>query len=301
MSQLDVVLLTEARYEAPECPDWYSQQALNEDELVRSALERRGLRVGRIDWARPDFDWSTTRAALFRSTWDYFFRLGEFRSWFDRVRRRTRLINAPELILWNLDKHYLLDLQARGVTVVPTRILEAGDVVSLPDLLAEMSWDDTVLKPVVSGAARHTYRVTPHNAAEVDAVLQPLLAVEGMMLQPFQRTILSEGELSLIVIGGRCTHAVRKVAKAGDFRVQDDYGGTAHPHTPSAAEIAFAERTVAVCSPQPVYARVDLIRERDQLAVMELELIEPELFFRMRPAAADLLADEVVRVLRSDE
>src|SRR5947209_7517801 len=140
MPQLDVVLLTEARYEAPENPDRYSRNILTEDGLVAAALERVGLSSARVDWARPDFDWSGTRAALFRSTWDYFFRLAEFLEWFERVRRRTRLINAAELVRWNLDKHYLLDLHERGVGIVPTRIREAGDAVSLPRWLAESGW-----------------------------------------------------------------------------------------------------------------------------------------------------------------
>ena len=300
MPTLDIVLLTEARYEAPAVPDWYARQVLAEDALVRAALERRGLRVGRADWARPGFDWSCTRAALFRSTWDYFVRLPEFNAWLGHAAGTIRLINATELVRWNLDKHYLLDLEAQGVRVVPTHILEAGSSASLTELLAEAGWQEAVLKPVVSGAARHTYRVSPGNATDLDPVLRQLLAAEAMMLQPFQRAVVEEGELSLAVIGGRCTHAVRKKAKTGDFRVQDDHGGTAHPHTPTAAEVVFAERAVAACTPPPVYARVEVVRDNDgELAVMELELIEPELFFRLCPPAADVPAAEVARSLRA--
>ena len=298
MFAVDVVLLTEARYESPVDPDWYKQQILHEDVLVAAALERVGLRARRLDWSRPEFDWSQTRAALFRTTWDYFFRLPEFRAWIDRVAGLTRLINPPALVRWNLDKHYLRDLQARGVHTTPTRFLEIGSRVALPELLAETGWREAVLKPAVSGAARHTYRVRAENAADLDAVLQPLLEVEAMLLQPFQRAIPREGELSLMVIGGCYTHAVRKVAKPGDFRVQDDHGGTAHAHTPTAEEIAFAEHAVAVCAPRPAYARVDMVRDNDgRLAIMELELIEPEMWFRVCPAAADALAVEVARLL----
>jgi glutathione synthase/RimK-type ligase-like ATP-grasp enzyme len=302
MPDLDVVLLTESRYESPDASDWYKQQVLDDDALVAATLGRLGLRTRRVDWARTDFDWATTRAIVFRSTWDYFFRLTQFLAWIDRVAEVALLINPAATVRWNLDKHYLLDLQARGVHTTPTRFLEIGSRVSLRNLIAETGWDEAVLKPTVSGAARHTYRVSAANAAELDPLLQQLLAVEAMMLQPFQRAIPREGELSLMVIGGRYTHAVRKIAKPGDFRVQDDHGGSAHTYTPTAEEIVFAERAVAACVPRPVYARVDIVRDNDgRLAIMELELVEPEMWFRTCPAAAEVMAREVGRVVGGRE
>jgi glutathione synthase/RimK-type ligase-like ATP-grasp enzyme len=119
-----------------------------------------------------------------------------------------------------------------------------------------------------------------------------------MLIQPFQRDVLEGGELSLIVIGGRCTHAVRKRARPGDFRVQDDHGGTVHPHPATPEEIAFAESAVACCPSPPAYARVDAVRDAaGQLRVMELELIEPELFFRFHEPAARALADAIAKTL----
>ena len=150
------------------------------------------------------------------------------------------------------------------------------------------------MKPAVSGAARHTYRLNAANLDAHEAVLRGLLRDEAMMLQPFLGSVLTQGEFSLIVIGGRCTHAVRKIAKAGDFRVQDDHGGTVHPHTPTADEIVFAESAVAACAQAPLYARVDAVRDdAGALSLMELELVEPELFFRFSPPAADALAGAI--------
>jgi len=297
---LDVVILTDGRYEDPPDPDWYAKQVLLEDGLVRDALERRGLRTARLDWARRDFDWSRTRSVLFRTTWDYFHRIDDFRDWLDRVSAQTRLINPESLIRWNLDKRYLDDLADRGVRVVPSHFIEPGSEETLRATLDRVGWPEAVLKPVVSGAARETYRITAENAADHEETFRRLVAAETMMLQPFQRAILADGELSLTVIGGRLTHAVRKVARPGDFRVQDDHGGRVHSHVPRADEIAFAEAVVAACEPRPLYARVDAVRQDGGgLAVMELELIEPELFFRLNPAAADTLAGEVATVLEA--
>jgi glutathione synthase/RimK-type ligase-like ATP-grasp enzyme len=304
MSNIDLVILTESRYENPPEPNWYDQQVLTEDGLVRDALERKGLRVERVDWLRSNFDWSSTQAALFRSTWDYFFKAAEFSDWLTRVSAQTQLINPMEQIRWNLDKRYLIELQQAGINIAPTRLIEKGETcakgntITLKALLEETAWPRTVLKPLISGAARHTYLIDQGNAVEHEEILAELLDQESMMIQAYQNQIAEVGEMSLIVIGGRCTHAILKVAKAGEFRVQDDWGGTVHAHEPTAEEIAFAEQAVATCPVEPVYARVDILRDNDgQLALMELEMIEPELWFRFHPPAADALADAVVAAM----
>lgn len=298
MDPIDVAILTESRYEDPPEVGWYERNILEEEHLLGAALGRLGLSWRRLDWARPEVDWSRVGAAVFRTTWDYFLRPAEFAAWLDRAARATRLVNCEELVRWNLDKRYLGDLAARGVAVVPFRVVERGDPRPLAGHLAEAGWDDTVLKPVVSGAGRETHRVERGRAAEAEPLFRRLVAAEAMLLQPFQRAILDRGELSLVAIGGRVTHAVRKLARPGEFRVHDDHGGTVHPHPPSPEETAFAEAAVAACEPRPPYARVDLVEdERGRPALMELELIEPELFFRFHPPAADLLAGEIARAL----
>lgn len=293
-ASIDVVILTESRYENPPVVDWYVENLLYEDNLLRDCLQQRGLNVARVDWSRSDFDWSQARAAVFRSTWDYFHRFAEFAAWLDRVAPLLRLINPAELIRWNYDKHYLLDLEQRGVRCVPTTMIEPGNHRSLGDLLTYLDCREAILKPAIGGAGRHAYRLDLANIAEHEAVFRELVAHEALLLQPFQHSVLTEGEISLVVIGGRHTHGVRKRGKPGDFRVHDDYGGTVHPHAATALEIAFAERAVAACNPTPLYARVDVVRDNQgRLSVMELELIEPELFFRFQPVAAELLAKEI--------
>ena len=233
---------------------------------------------------------------MFRSTWDYFDRFAEFAPWLERVASLTRLFNSAELVRWNMDKHYLADLAARGVRLPSTHYLERGSRATLRGALAAAGWPEAILKPAISGAARHTYRIRAENVDAHEAVLAELLAAEAMLLQPFQERVMTEGEVSLIVIGGCCTHAVRKIAKPGDFRVQDDHGGTVHPHVASAEEIAFAEQAVAACPAPPIYARVDAVRDHaGALTLMELELIEPELFLRFHPAAAEALAAAIHR------
>lgn len=305
MSLPTIALLTEQRFAAHAAPrdDWYLANVLHEDHLLQAALLRRGIASRRVDWSRPDVDWSRFDGAVFRSTWDYSRRFGEFQAWLDRAAGLLPLCNPLPVIRWNADKHYLADLAAAGIPVVPTRFLERGTDAPLSALLAESGWPEAVLKPCVSGGARHTYRVNPGNAAALDPLLRGLLREEAFLLQPFQHEVLTGGEDTLMVMGGRYTHAVRKRPRAGDFRVQDDHGGSVERLRPDAERVDLAEQAMAACPPAlaataPAYGRVDLVRGNDgRLAVMELELFEPELWLRQHPPAAEAMADAVLGIL----
>ncbi|MFY0591274.1 ATP-grasp domain-containing protein [Roseivirga sp.] len=291
----DFIVLTDDRYVNPTSSEEYIQNILVEDGLVLKALEAKGYRVGRKSWSDKEFDWESTKAIIFRTTWDYFDRYEEWKNWLAQVSKITEMVNPYPLINWNMDKHYLGDLKVKGVNIPETRYIEIGDSTTLSELQQATGWDHMILKPCISGASRHTYKLNKNNLAEHENLFQSLIEVEAMMLQPFQNNVVEKGEISLMVMGGQFTHAVLKIAKPGDFRVQDDFGGTVHNYEPTPEEMAFAEKAVAACSPQPKYARVDIIKDNHgDLAVIELELIEPELWFRMNPSAADVLAEAII-------
>lgn len=302
MTPPDIALLTDHRYTASEAPegDWYLTNILREDELMQHALKERGISSVRLDWADPDVDWSDFKCAVFRTTWDYFERFGEFTAWLKYAESKTRIINDPSLVWWNIDKHYLRDLQKKGITVVPSQFIEKGRTFNFRDILDKTGWNEAVIKPCVSGAARHTYRVNSESVEDLQSVVGPLVTEESFILQPFLEEVVKTGEDTLIVIGGQFTHAVRKVAKPGDFRVQDDHGGTVHEYTPSQEQIRLAEQAMAACSPDPAYGRIDMVRDSSgRWVVMELELIEPELWLRYCPDAANMLAKEIENRMRS--
>ena len=294
-------LLTDHRYTASEAPqgDWYLANMLKDDALLQKALATRGIDTVRVDWADKTIDWRMFDCAVFRTTWDYFERFEEFTAWLTQAEKQTRIINDPSLVWWNMDKHYLRDLQLKGVPVVPSTFIEKGSAYSLLEMLEKRGWNEAVIKPCVSGAARHTYRLNAGNAGEIQTIVEPLLKKEAFLLQPFMDEVVLTGEDTLMVIDGRFTHAVRKKAKPGDFRVQDDHGGTVHEYTPKQEQILLAEQAMAACSPEPLYGRVDMVRNsRGSWQVMELELIEPELWLRYHPPAAERFAEVLERELR---
>lgn len=291
MKTVDIVVLTDSRHVNIKNPDGYQKNVLLEDDLLKIALENKGLIVERRSWDDFDFDWSTAKYLIFRTTWDYFDRFEEFSAWLDKVSSVTSLLNSEAIIRWNIDKHYLLDLEKKGVHCAPTLFIEKGTTISLKELHEQTGWTKTVLKPCISGGGRHTYKLEPKALDVHEVIFQRLIKNEAMMLQPFQNAIVSKGEISMMVLGGNYTHAVLKIAKAGDFRVQDDFGGSVHKYQPTQNEIDFAENAVKACFEIPSYARVDIFEDNDgKIALSELELIEPELWFRLYPKAANELA-----------
>lgn len=290
----DVVILTDNRYLSDSKTDDYKHNVYYEDRLVYHALEQLGLKTLRLAWDDLFFDWSTTKAVLFRSTWDYFDRFDEFSEWLERVSSETLLLNSEKIIRWNIDKHYLLDLQEKGIHIAESHFIEKSSKVTLAQLHDILNWNETVLKPCISGAARHTYKLSSENLNQHEKLFQELIAEEAMMLQPFQYNIVKKGEISMMVFNGSFSHAILKKAKAGDFRVQDDFGGSIEDYTPSEQEIVFAEASVLACPELPIYARVDIFEDNDgDIALSELELIEPELWFRRHKKAALALAKGV--------
>ena len=295
---IDLVILTEPRYIRPNPDDNYTNNVYAEDQFVQDALNELGLKTLRLSWDDKYFNWSSTKFILFRSTWDYFNRFQEFSKWLTKVSKQTTLLNSEKIIRWNIDKYYLLDLKNKGIHIAKTHFIKTGSNSTLKELHNTLNWKETVLKPCISGTARHTYKLNENNLGKHEAIFKTLITNEAMMLQPFQYNIVEKGEISMIVLNGKFTHAVLKIAKKGDFRVQDDFGGSVKMYIPTVEEINFAEKAVKVCKELPIYARVDIFTDNDnQIALSELELIEPELWFRYFPQAAKILANKIKKRL----
>ncbi len=296
----DIVILTDSRYVDPKETNWYIDQVLLEDKLLLEELEKKNLRVCKKNWADIEFDWCTTKYVIFRTTWDYFEKFDEFFLWIEMTKKKTVFINSSEIIKWNIDKHYLKFLQNKGINIAPTTFIEKNNFKSLSKLFIKSKWEKAVLKPAISGAARNTYCITMQNYTDFEDIFNKLIAKESMLLQEYLSDITLNGEISLIMIGGEYTHAVRKIAKKGDFRVQDDHGGKVIKYNAKASEIKFANKCLGACPYKTTYARVDIIYDnKKEPSLSELELIEPELWFRNNKSAASLLAKEIKRLVRT--
>jgi glutathione synthase/RimK-type ligase-like ATP-grasp enzyme len=265
-----------------------------DDDLLREALRERGCEARSIVWDE-DADWGAFDLCLVSSTWDYNRKYHEFLDWARRVEAATTLQNPAELIAWNSNKTYLRELAQAGVRIVPTAWVERDSGIALADILAEQGWEQAVVKPVVDLGAENLHRVRV--GEEADA-LATVLEHHDAMLQPFLPSLEQQGELSLIYISGQLTHTVRKRPAPGDFRVQSIWGGTVTRAEPSQAEVELAQQALEQLAEPPLYARVDLVSGPDgQPCLIELELIEPNLYLTEHPPAAELLANAALKLL----
>ncbi len=261
-----------------------------DDDLALEPLSRRGIEVARARWSDARVDWSEFAAVIPRNTWDYTERFPAFQAWLRAL--PVPVWNPVPVLLWNARKTYLQELEARGVRGIPTARLAPGE-----DLGAAMDargWADCVVKPVVSAGARGTFRVQRARAAELGARVAAL--GEDMLLQPFVPEIV-RGEWSLIYFDGAFSHALLKRPKPGDFRVQEKHGGEILAERAPAELVDHGLAVLEAIGEPLLYARIDLVRGAEGPLLVEAELIEPELFLRVDPAAPERLAEALARRL----
>ncbi len=296
MSQ-SIVILTEDRYEKPKKKDWYTENILKEDGLLLNALCSLGFRVTRSSWSSKTFNWDSVDYAIFRTTWDYFERLDEFLNWINFYSKKIKFINNLDLILWNLDKKYLQDFPKKDI--VPSFFLKINEKTTLAKIFKKTGWEKIVIKPSISAAAWNTHLVSKERIQDFELIFNTLKKEHKMIVQEFQSSVLTFGEISLVVFGGKFSHAVLKKAKKNDYRVQDDFGGSVIAYQPKKKEIDFAEKIVKMCPKKPVYARVDILFNHNNNPILsELEIIEPELWFRFNEKSAGFLAEQIFNFIR---
>jgi glutathione synthase/RimK-type ligase-like ATP-grasp enzyme len=270
-----------------------------DDTLAADALRRAGVAVTPVVWDGSDADWSRFDAVVIRSVWDYFRKAGRFVQW---IRGFTscspRLWNQPESVLWNINKRYLLDLAVRGIPVVPTEYMTAAENPDLRAVLRRRGWSEAVVKPAIAVGSHGAWR-TSTSAAEVDqARLAEQLDTGDALIQSYMPEIRSKGEWSLVFLGPEFSHAVLKQPHGGDFRVQEHLGGRVMQAEPDPDLVRQARAAVAAVGQPLLYARVDGVERDGQLVLMELEIIEPSLFFGLGPGSAGRFAEAILRVLQ---
>lgn len=285
-----------------------------DDELAVEPLRARGVEVESIPWRQPAATWDRFDVVVIRSPWDYHLDPEAFLAVLADVERsRALLANGLDLVRWNLRKTYLRDLAERGVPAVPTVWLDRLEPGGLPALFERATAllpagagagaePEMILKPVVGLNASFAWRLTRADLASRAAEVEADYARRPLMAQPFLRSVVEEGEFSLFYFNGEHSHTILKTPKPGDFRVQEEHGGIIRAVEAEPALRAAGARAMAAIGPPPLYARVDFVRAPagEPFRVMEFELIEPALYFRMdHPAAAERFADALVARLGS--
>jgi glutathione synthase/RimK-type ligase-like ATP-grasp enzyme len=262
-------------------------------ETLAPAFTARGMTLGPVDWRAPIEVFDGVAAALIGTPWDYFDLAGKFIARLDELEALgIPVLNSPQVVRWNIEKTYLRDLEERGASTIPTLWLDDAGREDILAALDRFATDSVVVKRQVGGGALGQHRFARDNLPTENWRMG-----HPAMIQPFLPAIVEEGEISLIFIAGEFSHALRKLAAKGDYRIQSLFGGREEDFAPSPAELAEAGAVLAACPfPAPLYARIDIVRlPSGKLAVMEAELIEPYLYPDQGPELGPRLAAALAR------
>jgi hypothetical protein len=265
------------------------------DEMLFAPLLVVGWQAELVSWRKNGVDWTQYEIVIIRSTWDY---QNDAKAFLQRlneiVAAGCRLENSLKLVRWNISKDYLKDMAEQGINIVPTMWFDSFDLAEVQQGYWQFDSQQIVLKPLVSANADHTYRLTPAQLVADQSVLAEVFKQRPFMLQPFLPSIVEEGEYSLFYFAGHYSHCILKRPKLGDFRVQEEHGGQLRLVEPEDEILTCARHAMASLPDEALYARVDLVRHQDQFALMEIELIEPSLYFNMDTQSVQRFVDAFV-------
>jgi glutathione synthase/RimK-type ligase-like ATP-grasp enzyme len=258
---------------------------LQEDKMLLDFLQAKRWDVQRVYWADDKINWKDFNLVIIKSPWDYHYHYERFMQWLSGIHDLgIQILNPYEIIRLNSDKHYLQQMEDERFDVIPSIFLESGKQHDLSGMFATFKTKQLIVKPCVSAGSKHTFIVTEYNIVEQTNSINVLTREESFIVQPFVEQI-HEGELSYLFFGGNFSHCVLKKPQAGEFRVQLGFGGTIHLQNPSADEIEKAKSFVDRFATGCLHARVDGVMINGKFTLMELELIEPMLYFPDAPGS----------------
>jgi glutathione synthase/RimK-type ligase-like ATP-grasp enzyme len=273
------------------CDRW--PELLPSDSLVAQALVGRGHHVEAAPWQGAFARFQRADLILLRSQWDYHHDIAGFTTWLQRLAAAALPVYNPvALVRWNLDKSYRLDLQARGVLIPASAVLQVG---ANPEAMYQHhGWSSAVIKPLAGTGGHLVERVAYAELGAWAVQVRSQRAAGAWLIQAFMAEIHAQGELSLVFLDGVFSHAVVKQPQAGEFRINDQYQGHIARVEPAATVIAQAHAVLASLPVVPLYARVDgVITGTGAFCLIELEVNEPDLYFDYAPEQAACFAEAI--------
>ena len=262
---------------------------------MHAACLHRGIDLQTVVWDDPELDILAFDACVIGTTWDYTEKAEVFLATLQQFTAQRPLLNPLSVVRWNIKKTYLKDLAERGVPVVPTLWRQRADAQIIARAFDELGVDEIVVKPVLGASSWRQVRLKRGQPLTDAEQLPPAEA----MIQPFLNVVTTEGEFSFLFFDREFSHCAQKLPQAGDYRVQAMYGGRERVYQPSSAELALARKVLDAVEEPLLYARVDMLRQANgDLALMELELIDPYLYPEQGPQMGDMFDDALNRMLR---
>jgi len=273
-------------------------QGAESEQLLLPLLAASGVDAQMMDWRDSSVAFSEFDLVVLRSCWNYHLHAKEFADWLIRTAGQRPILNKADTVLWNSYKFYLRELKALGIEIAPTCFVSGGEGMNEDHLAQAQGWEKVVVKPAISASAYKTWLFGREELPPAEEIAE-LMHGKDFLLQQFIPEIQTQGEISFVYIDGRYSHAVLKRPAVDDFRVQQEHGGSAELFTPSASLLQEAN-AIAQAVPQvrdSLYCRLDAVERNGKLILMELELIEPELFLGLAEGAAERFAAAIINRL----
>lgn len=250
-----------------------------------AAFRAAGHEAEAVGWDDPAVDWSSFDMAILRATWDYPMAFSAFDEWLGRVSQQTKLLNPVEVVRWNANKRYLLELERDGVPVVPTAFVERGRVCDASRISVDRGWREVVVKPAIGAGSWRTKRFGADEMEEATEFARALAVDGDVLVQEARSEFEQPGERSIVCIGGEVSHVIAKRPRFADEEESVELGSEV-----SGAEESLVRTLLARFDDHLLYARVDVIPTEGGPMLSELELIEPSMYFPYIKGAADRFA-----------
>jgi glutathione synthase/RimK-type ligase-like ATP-grasp enzyme len=277
-----IAFLASPRYKfiLEKCPDF-----IDEFEVLKTEFARFGVKLIIADWQDQSIDWKSFDKVIPKACWDYSNFPKQFLSYLRHCdAAKVEFQNPIETLLWNMRKTYLSDLYSRGFNVGELKIIPENSKLCISEIQSELNPDKMlVIKPSVSGGAKNTIRCPAKELGTHEALLKLILSEADLIIQPYFSEIATEGEYSFFFFGNEFSHAILKKPAQGDFRAHQLFGGENLNYEPSLTEIKEAFKFTEGAPTPLAYARVDVFRSKGRFMLIELELIEPYLYFERAP------------------
>ncbi len=265
------------------------------DDLVKPHLAKLGWKVDDVSWTNETVDYNTYDAVVVRSTWDYQAHPEQFLATLTRIEKSSaKLENPLALMQWNFTKSYLKELQAKGVDILPTIWLSEFDGKAIKEAFGHFNTQEIIIKPLISANADHTYRLSEEDFLFQQQSLKEAMKGREIMVQAFEKNIIAQGEFSLFYFNDEYSHTINKLPAKGDFRVQEEHGGELVSTEPTPSMLALAQKTLKALPTSALYARIDMLETTTGFAIIEVELIEPSLYFNMDKASPKRFANALL-------
>lgn len=268
------------------------------DQLLIPELAKYGITASAVIWNDKTVHWPDFDYLIFRNTWDYFEKEKEFNLWLDHIEESgIKTLNPIEVIKENKHKFYLREMEKAGIRIIPTIFINKTNNLTLTDIIPS-NWEKAVIKPAFSGGAYQTAVFELANLAEINNKYQSIASEKELLLQQFMPEIQTLGETSFIFFNKKFSHCINKKPIEGDFRVQSQFGGKYALIEPSSLLIEKAQKVVNQFKGNLLYARVDGIITGNELHLMEIECIEPDLYFNLSEGSHQKFVQSILELIQ---